>query len=164
MPTHYPGTEQERAALDAYIKLTRATESVNQQLHTHLHEYNLTISQFGVLETLYHLGPMPVGQVAEKILRSNANLTLVVDNLAKRGLVHRERRVSDRRSVEVSLTDEGRALIARLMPDHVARIVHAFAALSPGEQQTLAALCRKLGLSQGELAQASDREAKHDNS
>jgi MarR family 2-MHQ and catechol resistance regulon transcriptional repressor len=163
MPTHYQGTEQERTALDAYIKLTRATESVNQQLHTHLHEHNLTISQFGVLEALYHLGPMPVGQVAEKILRSSANLTLVIDNLVKRGLVHRERRASDRRSVEVSLTDEGRSLIARLMPDHVARIVRAFAALSPDEQKRLAALCRELGLSQGSAARTTDREATHDD-
>lgn len=160
MPTHYPGTKQERTALDTYIKLTRATESVNQQLHAHLHEYNLTISQFGVLEALYHLGPMPVGRVAEKILRSNANLTLVVDNLAKRGLVHRERRISDRRSVEVSLTDEGRSLVARLMPEHVTRIVGAFATLSTDEQQTLAALCRKLGLSQGNLDRTSNRQGK----
>jgi MarR family 2-MHQ and catechol resistance regulon transcriptional repressor len=145
MPTHYQGTEKERTALDAYIKLTRAGESVNQRINSRLHEHNLTTSQFGVLEALYHLGPMPVGQVAEKILRSSANLTLVIDNLVKRGLVARERRAEDRRSVEVSLTEDGRALIAGMMPQHVARVVAAFDALSADEQATLAALCRKLG-------------------
>jgi MarR family 2-MHQ and catechol resistance regulon transcriptional repressor len=91
---------------------------------------------------------MPVGRVAEKILRSSANLTLVIDNLVKRGLVARERRAEDRRNVEVSLTEEGQALIAGMLPEHVARVITAFDALTAGEQTTLAALCRKLGRAQ----------------
>lgn len=148
MPTHYAGSDDERRALEAYIKLSRATEAVNNRVNDHLHQQGLTVSQFGVLEALYYRGPLPVGQLAEKILRSSANLTLVVDNLAKRGLVTRARRPDDRRAVEVTLTDEGRALIAGLMPGHVAGVVAAFTVLSPEEQMTLAALCRRLGLGQ----------------
>ena len=96
MPTHYQGSDTERRALDAYIKLSRAAEAVNGRVNGHLHQHGLTTSQFGVLEALYFRGPMPVGQLADKILRSSANLTLVVDNLAKRGLVGRTRRPDDR--------------------------------------------------------------------
>ncbi|MCA9868407.1 MAG: MarR family transcriptional regulator [Anaerolineae bacterium] len=149
MATHYAGTAAERQALDTFIKLSRAAESVNRRVNDHLRAYDLSVSQFGVLEALYHLGPLPVGQVADKILRSSANLTLVVDNLVKRGLVVRERRANDRRTVEISLTDGGRALIAAIMPAHVTGVVDAFAPLSPDEQATLAALCRKLGLAAG---------------
>ncbi len=152
MPTHYQGSAAERRALDAYIKLTRAAEAVNGRVNDHLHRRGLTVSQFGVLEALFHRGPMPVGQLAEKILRSSANLTLVVDNLAKRGLVARARRPDDRRCIDVSLTAEGRALVAELLPDHVAGVVAAFAALSAEEQTALAALCRQLGLAQAEAA------------
>ena len=148
MPTHYAGSDDERRALEAYIKLSRAAEAVNNRVNDHLHQQGLTVSQFGVLEALYYRGPLPVGQLAEKILRSSANLTLVVDNLAKRGLVTRARRPDDRRAVEVTLTDEGRALIAGLMPGHVAGVVAAFTVLSPEDQMTLAALCRRLGLGQ----------------
>lgn len=149
MSTHYTGTETEQQALDAFIKLTRAAESVNRRVNDHLHEYDLTVSQFGVLEALYHLGPMPVGQLAGKILRSSANLTLVIDNLVKRGLATRERRDDDRRTVRISLTAVGRDLIAGLMPPHVAGVVAAFEVLSPEEQATLAALCRKVGRGKG---------------
>ena len=149
MPTHYPGNEDERRALEAYIKLSRAAEAVNNRVNEHLHGRGLTVSQFGVLEALFYRGPLPVGQLAEKILRSSANLTLVVDNLAKRGLVARARRPDDRRCIEVSLTDEGRALIAGLMPNHVRGVVAAFAVLSAEEQTELAALSRRLGLAQG---------------
>ncbi|HOU41945.1 MAG TPA: MarR family transcriptional regulator, partial [Promineifilum sp.] len=141
MPTHYQGSEAERRALDTYIKLTRAAEAVNVHVNERLHTSGLTVSQFGVLEALYFRGPMPVGQLAEKILRSSANLTLVVDNLVRRGLVERARRADDRRCVDVSLSAEGRALIVGLMPGHVAGVVDALAALSAEEQLTLAALC-----------------------
>lgn len=149
MSTHYQGTEKEKQALDTFIKLTRAAESVNRRVNEHLHAYDLTVSQFGVLEALYHLGPMPVGQLAGKILRSSANLTLVVDNLVKRGLATRERRDDDRRTVQISLTDEGRGLIAGLMAPHVAGVVAEFDVLSAEEQTTLAALCRKVGRGKG---------------
>ncbi len=152
MPTHYQGSAAERRALETYIKLTRATEAVNARINEHLHAHGLTVSQFGVLEALYFRGPMPVGQLAEKILRSSANLTLVIDNLAKRGLVERTRRPDDRRCIDVSLSDDGRALIAGLMPAHVTGVVDAFSALPAEEQDALAALCRRLGLAQTEPA------------
>ncbi|MCZ2115126.1 MAG: MarR family transcriptional regulator [Anaerolineae bacterium] len=148
MTSHYKGTAQERLALDAFVKLSRAAESVGARVNDHLYDDGLSVSQFGVLEALYHLGPMPAGRLAGKILRSSANLTLVVDNLVKRGLVTRERRPDDRRAVEIALTDDGRVLIAAILPDHVAGVVAALSALSPDEQTTLAALCRKLGLAQ----------------
>ena len=148
MTTHYTGTEQEKQALDTFIKLSRAAESVNKRVNDHLHAHDLSVSQFGVLEALYHLGPMPVGQLAGKILRSSANLTLVIDNLVKRGLAARERRADDRRTVEISLTDAGRELVAGILPHHVAGVVAAFNGLSAEEQATLGVLCRKLGLGQ----------------
>ena len=148
MGTHYQGTKVERRALDTFIKLTRAAEATNNRVNEHLHAHNLTVSQFGVLEALYHLGPLPVGQVGEKILRSSANMTLVVDNLARRGLIERRRGEDDRRRVDLSLTPEGRALVAGILPGHVAGVVTAIGALSAEEQETLGALCRKLGLAQ----------------
>lgn len=148
MGTHFQGTEAERRALDTFIKLSRAAESVGRRVNDHLHDHQLTVSQFGVLEALYHLGPMPVGQLAGKILRSSANLTLVIDNLVKRGLATRERRATDRRAVEIDLTEAGRELVAALLPAHVAGVSAAFTALTPEEQTTLAALCRKVGLAQ----------------
>ena len=75
--THYKGTQEEQQALDTFIKLSRAAESVGKRVNDHLNAHDLTVSQFGALEALYHLGPMPVGQLAGKILRSSANLTLV---------------------------------------------------------------------------------------
>ncbi|MEW6323499.1 MAG: MarR family transcriptional regulator [Acidobacteriota bacterium] len=148
MGTKYRGPAAETRALNAFIKLMRAANSVSGALARPVaDEGGLTMSQFGVLEALLHLGPMSQGQLCGKLLLSGSNLTTVIDNLEKHGLVRRERLSSDRRVVEVSLTDKGRSLIARMFPNHARRITNLFAALTPKQQDQLAALCRTLGTS-----------------
>lgn len=148
MGTHYQGTPAEQAALDVYIKLARAAESVEARINCHLKDYRLTSSQFGVLEALYHLGPLHQHQLAAKILKSSGNLTLVIDNLVQRGLVERERDAADRRYLTIQLTEAGRQLISDIFPRHVGHVVAAIGVLRLEEQHQLAALCRKLGLAQ----------------
>ncbi|GMA16343.1 MarR family transcriptional regulator [Deinococcus metallilatus] len=145
MPTRYAGSEEERAALDAYIKLWRAAHAVEVGANRHLADHGLTISQFGVLEALYHLGPLSQRQLADKILRSSGNLTMVIDNLERDGLVRRERDPQDRRVMKVFLTEAGEALVTRVLPDHVRGIRSVFSGLTPEELGQLAALTRKLG-------------------
>lgn len=151
MGTHYQGTVDEIRALDVYIKLSRASESVSYRINRHLKDYNLTISQFGVLESLHHLGPMCQSELATKILKSTGNLTMVVDHLEERGLVQRVRDSNDRRFVSVHLTEAGEALIAGMFARHAAGVAREFDVLAPEEQTQLAALCRKLGRGSGAL-------------
>ncbi len=146
MPTHYQGTEGEKRALDAFIKLNRSVSALNGQLLPHLQrEFSLTESQLGVLEALYHLGPLQQGQLCQKILRSGSNVTTVVDNLERGGLVRRERDATDRRIQIVQLTEHGRKVIAEALPVHVARITALLGRLSTDEQDQLGRLCKKLG-------------------
>lgn len=148
MPTHYPGDETEQRALSALITLRRAANAVSLREAMLMRRHGLTESQFGVLEALLHLGPMCQKDLAAKTLKSSGNLTTVIDNLERDGLVERRRDVSDRRKITVRLTDAGRRVIGEIFPAHVAEIVDLFAVLSPGEQTELARLCRRLGLQQ----------------
>lgn len=136
----------EGKALDAFVKLVRATNSVSCRVHHHLATERLTESQFGVLEALHHLGALNQGELCRKILKSGGNLTVIVDNLERRGLVRRERDAGDRRVVNVHLTPEGRRVIERVLPRQVDAIVRELGCLTESEQERLAALCRKLGL------------------
>jgi len=147
MSTRYSGSAAEKAALDAYIKVWRAAHAMEARANRHLAAHTLTISQFGVLEALHHLGPLSQRQLADKILRSSGNLTMVIDNLERDGLVGRERDQKDRRVMTVSLTPRGHELIEMLMPQHVQNVLGVFTALSPDELTQLAALSKKLGLS-----------------
>ncbi len=145
MGTHYQGKPGEVRALDTFIKLVRSADTVSSRLNRRLGTLELTESQFGVLEALHHLGPLCQRALAEKLLRTGGNLTLVVDNLEKRGLVRRERDEADRRFVTVHLTPAGRKLIEAIFPGHVRAIVDELGGLTAAEQEELGRLCRKLG-------------------
>ena len=151
MPTRYRGTEAQRLALDAFIKLSRCLSAVQGRLLPSLQkDYGLTESQIGVMEALFHLGPLTQGELCRKILRSGSNVTTVVDNLERNGLVRRERGEDDRRIQVVHLTDTGRSLLDRALPAHVERITELMNTLDPDEQRDLGRLCRKLGRAVGE--------------
>ncbi|HYC72457.1 MAG TPA: MarR family transcriptional regulator [Opitutaceae bacterium] len=145
MGTRHRGPNEEINALNAFIKLQRAAESVSARVHAVL-PAGLTVTQFGVLEALYHIGPLCQGELAEKLLRSGGNLTLVVDNLEKAGYVARERDPADRRFVVVKLTDPGHRFIADLFPKVVANVVREMSPLSATELNDLGRLCKKIGL------------------
>ena len=135
--------QDQRRALNLYVKLMRATNRLNSRIHRHLHDDNLTVSQFAVLEALYHLGPLSQGEQVEKILRSNANLTTVVDSLEKKALVRRERSATDRRRVTVHLTTAGKAIIARVFPRHGQVVAEALSDLTMDEQDELAEILKR---------------------
>jgi MarR family transcriptional regulator, 2-MHQ and catechol-resistance regulon repressor len=146
MGTRYAGKPSEVRALDAYIKLMRATNTVQGNLDRKLLAQSLTENQFGVLEMLLHLGPLTQRDIGVKLFTSNGNVTVVVDNLEKRYLVRRVRDRADRRLITVHLTPEGRRLIEWIFPGHVAAVVGEFSRLTAAEQEELGRLCKKLGL------------------
>ena len=148
MGTHFQGTLDQVRALNVYIKLVRAADAVTARVNAHLADHNLTISQFGVLEAIYHLGELCQKDLAEKILKSSGNLTFVIDNLVKRGLVQRRRNDIDRRRYDISLTEAGHHLIDSILEQHVQGITDDIQILTVVEQEELARLCRKIGLQQ----------------
>ncbi|OQA04797.1 MAG: HTH-type transcriptional regulator MhqR [bacterium ADurb.Bin374] len=146
MSTHYAGSRKETQALDAFIKLLRAADSISRRTRDVISAAGLTESRFGVLESLHHLGPLSPGELGRKILKTAGNLTLVIDNLERDGLVERRSGLNDRRVKRVALTRAGRDLIERLLPPHAELIASEMAVLTSDEQIELARLCKKLGL------------------
>lgn len=146
MHKNYRESKKELRALRTFVKLMRAAETLTARIHRHLSSAGLTLSQFAVLEALYHLGPLSQREIGKKILRSSGNITMVIDNLEKRGLVRRERNEVDRRFFIVHLTDSGYNLIHKISPPHAEVIAKEFSVLTAAEQDTLGSLCKKLGL------------------
>jgi len=144
--TRYQGNPDQVRALNGYIALLRCAETVTSDTARHLAAVKLTVGQFGVLETLYHLGPLCQRDIGRKLLKSSGNMTTVIDNLVKRGLVERHPYPEDRRYWQIDLTVEGREVIAALFPRHLERIVERLQVLDADEQVQLRRLCRKLGL------------------
>ena len=138
-------SDQEAQILKIYTQLMRATDAVTDKMHRHLLDYRLSTSQFGVIEALYHLGPLCQKDIGDKILKTSGNITLVIDNLEKRKLVKRKKDSNDRRRMKVELTESGYELIEKIFPDH-SKIAHkVFSVLEPKELHSLSMLLKKLG-------------------
>jgi MarR family 2-MHQ and catechol resistance regulon transcriptional repressor len=138
-------TERQGVALGVWIALARAYSTYIKAVAAKVQEYDLTVPQFGALEALYHLGPLSLGELADKLLVTGGNVTYVMDRLEAQGLVTRYRSESDRRVVRARLTDEGRALVARVFPEHAKYIEHLCRHLDADEQAEMRRLLKQLG-------------------
>ncbi len=145
MGTKHQGSASEIRALDGYIKLMRAADSVTSRVAKALSAHQLTVSQFGVLEALLHLGELHQNELGQKLLKSSGNITLVVDNLERRGLIQRERSAEDRRYVRVKLTEAGNDYIRKVFPEIVPVITDALVVLSPFELEKMSEYLKQVG-------------------
>jgi MarR family transcriptional regulator, 2-MHQ and catechol-resistance regulon repressor len=135
----------QRLSLATYVRLNRAANTARACASRHLSNSGLTLTQFAVLEALYHLGSMSLTDIAVKVLTTGGNLTMVAGNLERDGLVRRQKSPEDGRVQIVALTAKGKALLRRIFPVHAVAITEFMTALDAGELKQLGELCRKLG-------------------
>jgi MarR family 2-MHQ and catechol resistance regulon transcriptional repressor len=134
-----------RPSLHLWVTLARAYRAIEARAAEDVARHGLTLAEFGVLEALYHLGPLSLGELQRKVLVSSGGITWLADGLERRGLIRRAPSERDRRVRIASLTGEGRALIERIFPGHAACLVEATDGLTDDERETAATLLRRLG-------------------
>lgn len=132
-------------ALNTWIKLARSFASFDKKTTENIRTYNLTVTQFGVIDVLAHLGPMTIGKLCEKMLLTGGNMTLVLDNMEKNNLVKRSSDPNDRRAIKIHLTAKGNKLFSKIFSSHAEYIKKLMSVLSNDEQNTLGQLLKKLG-------------------
>jgi MarR family 2-MHQ and catechol resistance regulon transcriptional repressor len=133
-------------ALSTWVKLARAHDTFSHLTASQIRSFGLTTAQFGVVECLGHLGPMLIGELTKKHLVSGGNMTVVVDNLEKEGLVERSISDEDRRAFVVKLTFKGKRLFNKIFIRHAEYITQLVSVLTEAEQVELSHLLKKLGL------------------
>ncbi len=132
-------------ALKLWVVLSRAQVALSAHAAADVARHGLTLTEFAILEALYHRGAMLLGEVQRRILVSSGGITFLVDRLVGKGLVERQQCPSDRRARYAALTPAGERLLARIFPGHAAVIEQAVAALDPEEQALAARLLKRLG-------------------
>ncbi len=132
------------ATLQLVIALGRSMQAIERGVRPHLVEAGLSLTEFAVLEVLYHKGALPLGQIRDRILVTGASTTYVVKKLEERGLMRRRTCTEDQRIVFGELTPRGRALIDKVFPAHVDRLRDVTAVLSASEKRATSKLLRRL--------------------
>jgi MarR family 2-MHQ and catechol resistance regulon transcriptional repressor len=137
--------ERDRAAtLGLVIALGRALQAMERVVRPHLVTSGLAMTEFAVLEALYHKGPLRLGEIRDRILVTGASTTYVVKKLEERGLMRRKSYAEDSRVVLGELTAKGRALMDEVFPVHVEMLQQAAAGLTVSEKREASRLLRTL--------------------
>lgn len=109
-----------------------------------LREFDLTNRQYHALQ---HLPPgtnLHLTRLSELLFCDKSNVTGLVERMVRDGLVTRDRSESDRRYLELSITDEGSRLRDASRSAHEASIAGRFDCLTETEQLELQTLLTKL--------------------
>ncbi|WP_297632336.1 MarR family transcriptional regulator [uncultured Clostridium sp.] len=130
--------------LKALIALSRAEQKVHQKEYVTIKECGLTVSQFGVLEVLNHKGDLKICDIIEKVLGTSGNITVVIKNLEKDGLIKKYPDPEDKRAVLISITEKGKNIIDNMFPKHLENINNIFSVLTDEEKQDLIKIAKKL--------------------
>lgn len=132
-------------SLKLFVVLTRALESVDKKVAKDIKSYDLNLSEFGVLEFLYHKGEQPIQIIGKKILLASSSITYVIDKLEQKKLLKRVACPKDRRVTYAKLTAEGEELMNGIFPQHIVAMEGIFAGLTTAEKETAIELLKKIG-------------------
>lgn len=149
-----PLDERYAEELKLWVVLSRAAAAVGRRSEADIARHGLSSTEFGILEVLYHKGPLLLGEIQRRILVSSGGITFLVDRLAGKGLVAREACPNDRRARYAVLTPAGRALMKRIFPAHAEVVAAAVAGLSRDDRRVATRLLRDLGRHAAERATA----------
>lgn len=125
-------------------RLGRAQQLIAPRLDCVFKSFELSNIEFDILASLRRSGaPVTPTELYQTLMLSSGAMSTRLDGLVKRGFVVREASETDRRSCFVTLTDEGRQLIDKVVDAHIENERHILNALSGEEQSQLAGLLRK---------------------
>jgi MarR family transcriptional regulator, 2-MHQ and catechol-resistance regulon repressor len=127
-----------------FLLLMQTARSFQEQIRDDTAQNNLSITEFSVLEVLFHKGKQTIQQIAKSILIASSSMTYVIDKLEQKGLIKRNACPNDRRVVHVTLTENGLELMNILMPEHEELVDNAFNSLHPNEVEDLVFLLKKV--------------------
>ncbi|MDX1664612.1 MAG: MarR family transcriptional regulator [Candidatus Promineifilaceae bacterium] len=117
-----PLTAQE---LRLWLAFLYSFHTISRRLADDMHRVNrVSVGWYDVLVNLYHAPAerLRMQDLAESVLMSSSGLTRLLDRMIEEGLVRREHCAEDRRVIFAVLTDEGRALLEEILPQHQQRI------------------------------------------
>lgn len=151
-------TETKAVSLGMPGHLIRRLHQISTQVFTQGVKsagYDLTPIQFAALDALRHNPGIDQAGLADAVAKDRATLGAVADRLEQKGLVKRVVSDRDKRARELTLTEEGEALIAELIPIVAELQAEILPGLTQAERRQFVALAAKAAKAYTRLEEAS---------
>jgi DNA-binding MarR family transcriptional regulator len=138
------------------VALRRIIRSIDMHSRSLVKFYGLTGPQLIILQEISKHAEISPGQLAKEVSLSQATVTGIIERLAKRGLIVRQRSENDRRRVLLSITSEAERMLDTGPPIMQVSFVEGFNRLKDWEQSMiLSSLQRLVGLMDAEAVDAA---------
>ena len=133
-----------------FVAFMRIADILGSEAEQLVKTAGLTAAQYNVLRILRGAGAegLACGEIAERMISRDPDITRLLDRMEKRGLITRERQSDDRRVVKTSVTPTGLQILRTL--DKPVRELHKqqFRRLSAKQLKTLASMLQEIHLQQ----------------
>jgi len=96
-----------------WVSLTH--NALMRKTTAYLHDFDITIKQFGVLNTLYDENRLTSRELVERLFSDSSTIMAIVDQLEKKELIRREPHLQDRRIKHLTLTDKAKKIKKELI-------------------------------------------------
>ena len=106
-------TKKQKAIADIFDNLRRVYQVINEQSKKAKKQTGITGPQLWAIKMIAESSPVQVSELARRMYLHPATVVGILNRLEEQGLVLRMRTREDRRVVDVDLTPEGKALVAR---------------------------------------------------
>ncbi|MGE4572625.1 MAG: MarR family winged helix-turn-helix transcriptional regulator [Candidatus Izemoplasmatales bacterium] len=131
--------------LKTITTLFRATDSFSKAIQRDVKQYGLNVTEFGIMEALYHKGKMNIKSLLEKVLITNSTMSYVIDQLIQKEYIIKTQSSLDRRSFELDLTQSGQSLMKNIFVKHKKHMRSIIEVLSKEEEEQLRIMLKKIG-------------------
>lgn len=125
--------------------LYRSVNALTNVIKDDVGQYGLNVTEFGVLEALYHKGTLSVQAIVDKVLIANSSMSYVLSKLEDKALIKKQKSSQDKRQFHISITPKGQSLLDDMYPKHVQSLRQKLNVLTAEEEIELQRLLKKVG-------------------
>jgi MarR family 2-MHQ and catechol resistance regulon transcriptional repressor len=138
--------------LKTIISLFRATDAFSKAIQKDVKAYGLNVTEFGIMEALYHKKRMSIKALLEKVLITNSTMSYVIEQLIKKDYIQKQQSEEDRRSYVLELSENGYQLMDSAFKLHKKHMRSIIDVLSKEEEQQLRDMLKRIGKRANEYA------------
>ena len=134
-----------KSPLKTITILFRSQSAIESLIKADIKQYGMSVSEFAVLEALYHKQVLTVTELVEKVLIAPSSMSYVLDQMSRKEWILRTQDSQDKRAFQITLLPKGLHQITTIYPMHGANMRKRLDRLTPEEEMQLQELLKRIG-------------------
>ena len=132
--------------IKAFTVFIKSSQSVQKLIKQDFLKKEINLSEYAVMEILYHRGDQPIQSIGRRVLMGGGSITYVIDKLEDKGFLYRKPCPEDRRKMFACITDAGSEYMETRVEEQEALINTIFDEWDDSEVEDAINLLKRIGI------------------